>query len=297
MRKHAFTLIELLVVIAIIAILAAILFPVFAQAKESAKKTAGLSQIKQIGTGITIYTSDNDDLMPINVLMLSSGNWAYNTTFDIPENWRSTSASFLARHAACWVNSVKPYLKNTDLYKHPGGTDSTNTVTPTLGVTPLKDAVTINGLLNTYSMTAVNNPSAVPMLWFGFGKTNWHGFTLPVPQLRCSGPATSPCVFNPSGYPDSSNGNGSAFGSAWFVAPGQTTHWAFGQGNTFVKTDTSAKYLRIGQQGGGSNTNYFGDPFSGYDANGMGTVYTGCRPSGSASSVPYYWCFFRPDRE
>jgi len=63
-RRRAFTLIELLVVIAIIAILAAILFPVFAQAKAAAKKTASLSNLKQIGTSMHLYTSDNDDRFP-----------------------------------------------------------------------------------------------------------------------------------------------------------------------------------------------------------------------------------------
>ncbi len=62
--KRAFTLIELLVVIAIIAILAAILFPVFAQAKEAGKKTQCLSQLKQISTSMTIYLGDNDDAYP-----------------------------------------------------------------------------------------------------------------------------------------------------------------------------------------------------------------------------------------
>jgi prepilin-type N-terminal cleavage/methylation domain-containing protein/prepilin-type processing-associated H-X9-DG protein len=62
--KRAFTLIELLVVIAIIAILAAILFPVFAQAKEAAKKTAGLAQMKQIGTAAALYAADFDDGLP-----------------------------------------------------------------------------------------------------------------------------------------------------------------------------------------------------------------------------------------
>ncbi len=61
MKKNAFTLIELLVVIAIIAILAAILFPVFAQAKTAAKKTTSLSNIKQLALGCTMYMGDYDD--------------------------------------------------------------------------------------------------------------------------------------------------------------------------------------------------------------------------------------------
>jgi len=59
--KRAFTLIELLVVIAIIAILAAILFPVFAQAKLAAKKTQSLSNVKQLGLALQMYLGDSDD--------------------------------------------------------------------------------------------------------------------------------------------------------------------------------------------------------------------------------------------
>ncbi len=70
-RKNAFTLIELLVVIAIIAILAAILFPVFARAKESAKQTACISNTRQIGLALNMYVGDVDGTMPIH--------YAYNS--------------------------------------------------------------------------------------------------------------------------------------------------------------------------------------------------------------------------
>ncbi len=63
-RKRGFTLIELLVVIAIIAILAAILFPVFAKAREKARQTSCLSNLRQIGTAILSYAQDNDEQYP-----------------------------------------------------------------------------------------------------------------------------------------------------------------------------------------------------------------------------------------
>src|SRR3982750_3360923 len=62
--RSGFTLIELLVVIAIIAILAAILFPVFAQAREKARQTACMSNVKQIGTALTMYVQDYEETMP-----------------------------------------------------------------------------------------------------------------------------------------------------------------------------------------------------------------------------------------
>lgn len=64
MRRNAFTLIELLVVIAIIAILAAILFPVFAQAKSAAKKAVGVSNSKQVSLALLMYANDADDRAP-----------------------------------------------------------------------------------------------------------------------------------------------------------------------------------------------------------------------------------------
>ncbi len=78
MKRRGFTLIELLVVIAIIAILAAILFPVFAQAREAARRTACVSNMKQLSLGISMYTQDNDEKLPIvGVIAEGRGRWMW----------------------------------------------------------------------------------------------------------------------------------------------------------------------------------------------------------------------------
>jgi len=125
--KKAFTLIELLVVIAIIAILAAILFPVFAQAKAAAKKTAALSNQKQISTSMFLYTSDYDDIYPRNddCIARSALNPALNAGTYTPSNGDGCSGAgpypYRMNHYS-WQKWVLPYTKNVGLFEHPGRT-------------------------------------------------------------------------------------------------------------------------------------------------------------------------------
>jgi prepilin-type N-terminal cleavage/methylation domain-containing protein/prepilin-type processing-associated H-X9-DG protein len=97
-RNAGFTLIELLVVIAIIAILAAILFPVFAQAREKARQTACLSNMKQIGLALSMYNQDYDETMPYAFAQMPPINGG--TTWNIPFDMQ-----------------LLPYIKNEQIFR------------------------------------------------------------------------------------------------------------------------------------------------------------------------------------
>lgn len=94
MKRKAFTLIELLVVIAIIAILAAILFPVFAQARKAARRTQGLSNARQITLGLIMYATDYDDHLPLRYLDGNGTGDVYSPRLII------------------WKDAVYPYIKS-----------------------------------------------------------------------------------------------------------------------------------------------------------------------------------------
>jgi len=94
-RRRGFTLIELLVVIAIIAILAAILFPVFAQAREKARSISCLSNVKQFGLGEQMYVQDYDETFPLA--------WGVETNPPPPGQYEDPSS---------WWNEIYPYIKN-----------------------------------------------------------------------------------------------------------------------------------------------------------------------------------------
>jgi prepilin-type N-terminal cleavage/methylation domain-containing protein/prepilin-type processing-associated H-X9-DG protein len=105
-KSHGFTLIELLVVIAIIAILASILFPVFARARENARRTSCLSNLKQMGLAMMQYTQDYDERYPYNFSVLGGsppgGNWI-GTGY-----W-------------AWQQVLHPYHKSIQVFACPSG--------------------------------------------------------------------------------------------------------------------------------------------------------------------------------
>jgi prepilin-type N-terminal cleavage/methylation domain-containing protein len=104
-RQSGFTLIELLVVIAIIAILAAILFPVFARAREKANQTSCLSNLKQLDLGVLMYAQDYDQRLPTH-----RADHAVN--FLYPDGVQM-------QYRGPWYVTIYPYIKNVQLYNCP----------------------------------------------------------------------------------------------------------------------------------------------------------------------------------
>ncbi|RYX84030.1 DUF1559 domain-containing protein [bacterium] len=138
----AFTLVELLVVIAIIAILAAILFPVFARARENARKTSCLSNLRQLGLGFMQYTQDYDEAFPLS-------------------SYPATNIS--------WTLSTAPYIKSTQIFRCPSDTAArwSAPVSP-----PAANYYTTSYIMNAYfagtqtyaKLSAVQAPSKVIIL-------------------------------------------------------------------------------------------------------------------------------------
>ncbi len=162
-RRSAFTLIELLVVIAIIAILAAILFPVFAQAKAAAKKTTCLSNQKQVSLATLIYSGDVDDTFP--------GNWGPNigTGDDPGETYYHTYTNGAMDPGAAvnWQRAVQPYVKNIPMMLCPTATSEGNdgwgcfeTSGPNAGkATPFCSSYLKNGITDFKPQTVMPEPA------------------------------------------------------------------------------------------------------------------------------------------
>ncbi|MBS1709109.1 MAG: prepilin-type N-terminal cleavage/methylation domain-containing protein [Armatimonadetes bacterium] len=309
-KKSAFTLIELLVVIAIIAILAAILFPVFAQAKSAAKRTAALSNTKQLGTAMNIYTSDNDDSFPLSyafdengtMLMGPTGPAPYHLA-SVPAGW-GVNAPYKETDAVHWANSTFPYTKNYDLQNcgftslYTSGFDYSTAPggLPILGIS-------MNGLLNGYPATAIVNVSRTPLMVWGNGREAYRGYAYTNPIMRCDvvgtpGNPAPACQFNPGGRPQAGMTRSLslrmdtyefAFNSA------NDTTWVQGDGWVVARADSSAKFFK--QPKNGTNTGNYDQPGYIYTDGDTGGGYLDTPLRCRFGSGGLYQSYFRPDTD
>ena len=284
--RRAFTLIELLVVIAIIAILAAILFPVFAQAKEAAKKTADLSNLKQLGTATAIYEGDNDDLFPMQAGQDASGMWGIAYNKYVPADWSAnpSNANRPLYSQGFALNQIQPYTKSADLTLSPGITASDYMPTETIAAGKKKQSTNyaFNGLLTSYSATGVAQPSQLAVFTEQLGNIGGKGWGIANPLLNCD-TAGAACVYVPgtedaAGNTTCATGNGSTGGM--FGPRDGGSMWLYSRGQNWNYADSHAKFRRIGGAPG-VNTDYRNDPWVQYDATGHvgSTLWTNnCHP-------------------
>ncbi len=174
-QRRAFTLIELLVVIAIIAILAALLFPVFSRAKAAAIKTGCLSNLRQIGTAMSLYMTDYDDFYPNAVDAADKYRpeiWAFEPQFQsqIP-------------NMPLMNEALDPYAKNQEIFKSPA--DKGTQVLDSHPYLTFPSAPTMHAVyglsyfyrteitFRRYSQTALQDPAGINVMFVGAG--HWHG--------------------------------------------------------------------------------------------------------------------------
>lgn len=249
MNRRGFTLIELLVVIAIIAILAAILFPVFAQARAKARQAACLSNFKQVGLGLLMYLQDYDDSYPLNrfispITGAAIANWKYMVlpyikniqVYECPES-RAQQAHLMGDTVRKWRGSR---LDETWADCHPDSPWNTNDPNCSLprglnvwfprGYTVVGSIFNIGALYGVQHYVQPINQAALQeiaeTIWLQDGR-NVEPDTGPWASVRCWSPTGDPEYL----VNDPSSPTGVLRKYGWFVNHNKGVHFLFADGH------------------------------------------------------------------
>ena len=298
MNRKAFTLIELLVVIAIIAILAAILFPVFARAREKALQTQCLSNLKQIVMGLRMYAADYSGTFPAN-----NGPWNYTGSY--AHHWwmhsKDTSAS-------CVSKGFADYIGNDQIWMCPAYPETLRALGPSRGGGAIHTSYLANdyymmryfaaGLLATCSFIPVASPTALYFQYGWGGDNSYQGY---VTEDMLSDPGMF--VAFAEGFPDQ---NGQEFfcslqspvPSSWALLDVGLTadppYWPSWDCYTKVQsTDYPIKNTLIGWHQGKMDTGFIDGHAKTMDIGSM--VHTASKIASTTTEFynPYF-CFWQP---
>ena len=223
-----FTLIELLVVIAIIAILAAILFPVFARARENSRRSSCQSNLKQIGLGFAQYVQDADGKFPLE----GPGGAVPQP----PELYPGVTATQLNSWKQNWISSTNPYIKSYQVLQCPSA------VSVSLGTNydamPVSFNYSMNPLMPRASLSVIGRPSQVILVWEATGAVALKGAALMNPIVTPS--AGFPYTAAPPGGPVTCT-----FGGFYNNAGGSLFKWNHHlDGMNFAYADGHVKWVK-----------------------------------------------------
>ncbi len=232
-RPSGFTLIELLVVIAIIAILAAILFPVFAQAREKARQATCLSNTKQMTLGVLQYVQDYDERLPLS-MFYDGAAWTVGSTSTPADVFGHTPT-----RDSYWSNSIAPYIKNYQIYNCPSAARDRSDVT---GVTLAAAkgytfSVTYNGYLNQWPLAGSPSPAYVIVFSEGMGKATMPRYANSFPLMLNGNGDGEPLFITDDGGAHCAGAFGYNFNS-------DTTWWTHSNhGSNYAYLDGHSKYV------------------------------------------------------
>ncbi|MBC8134598.1 MAG: prepilin-type N-terminal cleavage/methylation domain-containing protein [Fibrella sp.] len=228
-NKRAFTLIELLVVIAIIAILAAILFPVFAQAREKARQASCTSNMKQVTMASLMYVQDYDETWPLTRGMTDGANSNYGNMWNALPYLTTESAVTRSLYA----NALASYMKNWQVWSCPSSEELNLFGEPEADLGTVRFSYSLNGYLN----AAPNSLPEVPadtVAYTEVGKNAVRRYFAPFPL--------------PTQLGDGDMVPYQWTQSAWlmdvFAHQQDQTWWVHGQGTNYSYLDGHVKWVR-----------------------------------------------------
>ena len=270
-KSSAFTLIELLVVIAIIAILAAILFPVFAQVREKARQISCVSNEKQLGLALMQYTQDNDEKNPNGVNYYFPGGNG-------------------------WAGQIYPYVKSVNVYRCP---NDVNVNAPSSFAYNSNNTIPNGSTVDSYNIASYNSPSKTVLLAEVQGNYAW-GYSISDPASSTSSDAYvgngsnggSPAGFGVNGWGQPTinlNGQGTwtsprnlQWATGYLRNTSTTDHAVYAAstgrhqgGSNFLMADFHAKWLKPGAVSAGVTNSSSTDCGGATDPTGMGSMASG----------------------
>jgi prepilin-type N-terminal cleavage/methylation domain-containing protein len=261
-RKRAFTLIELLVVVAVIGVLAAILFPVFAAAREKARQSVCVSNLRQIGQAYLMYVQDHDEQFP---LMVQAPDRRFNVYWSPPNvvPWSRNDPKYQAMYETMGANVVYPYTRSYAIWACPStvlaqqfpGDPVYQHFTP--GVKPTEISYQFNGLLGSLYLSEVHHQSEVPMVWEGPENRRFLGSNINNPGVNLWIVTDVPS--EESGWPfrlkDCNTGLSGTILTSWNTVTRIDIHHG---GQNWVYVDGHVKWRKLGGKG---KTDPWQDPF------------------------------------